>query len=315
MIYKLIFIQVTNIIELNEGSKMKSIEAKKIVHRTKDSFWFATDYNMNIYRGCCHGCIYCDSRSVCYRNDHFDEVRVKKDALKIIRDDLSSKVKKGVVSMGAMSDPYNPFEKKMEMTRHALELIHAYGFGTAIATKSDLILRDMDILKDIQTHSPVIAKITITTPHDSISSIVEPNVCSSSARFDVVKELSRKGIFAGILLMPCLPFIEDNEEDILKMVELAHKANAKFIYPAFGMTLREGNREYYYEHLNKNYPGLKERYEVTYGTQYNCVSKKSKKLFSTFAKACDKFGIYYDMKTICRVYRYGYGVKQMQFDV
>ena len=185
---------------------MEYVPAKTIVTRTKSTAWFGIDYNMNIYRGCCHGCIYCDSRSACYQIDHFDTVRAKEDALRIIRDDLRRKVKTGVVGTGAMSDPYNPFEKKEELTKHALQLVDAFGFGAAIATKSDLILRDIDILSDIKEHSPVLCKITITAAGDGLASKLEPGVCPSSARFEAVKMLSEAGIFTGILLMPVLPF-------------------------------------------------------------------------------------------------------------
>lgn len=294
---------------------MREIEAKHIVMKNKSSSWFATEYNMNIYRGCCHGCIYCDSRSKCYQIENFEEVRCKKDALRIIRDDLASKTKKGVIGLGSMSDPYNPFEKDRQLTRHALELIDAYGFGVAIATKSDLILRDIDLLKQIRQHSPVIVKITITTPHDEISSKVEPYVCVSSQRFNVVHQLYEAGIYAGILLMPCLPFIEDNEQDVLKLVEMASQNHARFIYPAFGMTLREGNREYYYEKLDEIYPNLSNKYRKTFGDRYTCSSTKAKKLYHLFAEACEKYNIVYEMERISRIYRYGYGVKQMQFNL
>ena len=201
---------------------MEYVPAKTIVTRTKSTAWFGIDYNMNIYRGCCHGCIYCDSRSACYQIDHFDTVRAKEDALRIIRDDLRRKVKTGVVGTGAMSDPYNPFEKKEELTRHALQLVDAFGFGAAIATKSDLILRDIDILSDIKEHSPVLCKITITAAEYGRASKLEPGVCPSSARFEAVKRLSEAGIFTGILLMPVLPFLEDNDEIVVSIVRKAH---------------------------------------------------------------------------------------------
>lgn len=145
------------------------IPAKTIVTKTKSPEWFGMDYNMNIYKGCCHGCIYCDSRSECYHVENFDKVRAKENALQIIRDDLRRKVKKGVIGTGAMSDPYNPFEEKLCLTRHALELVDAYEFGIAIATKSPLITRDADILSGIKEHSPVLCKITITTADDELS--------------------------------------------------------------------------------------------------------------------------------------------------
>ena len=294
---------------------MKEIEVKHILIKNKDKSWFGTDYTINLYRGCCHGCIYCDSRSVCYKIDNFDEVTIKKDALRILRDDLSSKRKKGVIAMGSMSDPYNPFEKKLCLTRHALELIDAYGFGVSITTKSDLILRDIDILKQIASHSPVIVKITITTPYDELSKIIEPNVCESSKRFNTIKILREHGIYSGILLMPCLPMIEDNFESVKKLVDSAKEVDARFIYPFFGVTLREGSREYFYDHLNRYFPNLKDKYIQRYGNQYICHSNQRDKMYNWFSKYCDSFAILTDMNRISRAYHYGYQIKQMKFDI
>ena len=173
---------------------MESIPAKTIVTKNKSTKWFGMDYTMNIYKGCNHGCIYCDSRSSCYGINQFDTVRIKEDALRVIRDDLRRKVKKGVIGMGSMSDPYNPYEKKLSLTRHALELIDAFDFGVGIATKSDLITRDMDILSGIQEHSPVICKITITTCDDELSKKIEPQAPVSSKRFETVGKLREQGI-------------------------------------------------------------------------------------------------------------------------
>ena len=189
---------------------MEYIPAKSIVNRTKDPSWFGTEYNMNIYRGCCHGCIYCDSRSDCYHNEDFEQVKVKADALRIIRDDLESKAKLGVVGTGSMSDPYNPFEKELQLTRRALTLLEAYGFGVAIATKSDLITRDIDVLSSIHRTMPAICKITLTTCDDALAAKVEPYAPSPSRRLAAVERLSAAGLFTGILMMPILPFLEDN---------------------------------------------------------------------------------------------------------
>ncbi|MDR0472880.1 MAG: radical SAM protein, partial [Treponema sp.] len=169
------------------------IPAKTIVSKTKNHSWFGADYNMNIYRGCSHGCIYCDSRSLCYRIENFDAIKAKQDALRIIRDNLLKKRKPGIVATGSMSDPYNPLEKELKLTRNALELLNAYRFGAAVATKSNLVVRDTAVFKDIQAHSPVIIKISITTSDDSMSKIIEPNAPVSSERFEAVKELTDNG--------------------------------------------------------------------------------------------------------------------------
>ena len=292
---------------------MEYIPAKTIVTKTKSSEWFGIDYNMNIYKGCCHGCIYCDSRSDCYRIDHFDTVRAKENALQIIRDDLRRKVKKGVVGTGAMSDPYNPFEEKEKLTRHALELVDAFGFGAAIATKSSLVCRDIDILQGIAEHSPVLLKITITTPHDELSRKVEPHVNESSKRFEAVASLNNAGIFTGILLMPVLPFLEDSEEDIRLLVRRAKEAGARFIFAQFGMTLRENQRIWYYEKLKEIFPGQDyvSRYQKQYGTYYECRCPKSARLWKIFTEECSRYGILYDMKSIIHAYKKNYEWKQM----
>lgn len=294
---------------------MEYVPAKTIVTRTKDPNWFGLDYNMNIYRGCCHGCIYCDSRSECYRIDQFDRVRAKENALQTIRNDLRRKVRSGIVGTGAMSDPYNPFEEELQLTRHALELLSAYGFGSAIATKSDLILRDLDILKEIQEQSPVLIKMTITTSDDKLCKQIEPGVCPSSQRFAALQTIAQNGIFCGILLMPVLPFLEDNEENVLSIVRLAQESGVRFIYPAFGMTLRQNQRDWYYQKLDEQFPGqnLKERYMKQYGDRYRCTSPRAAALYHKFAHACDRAGILYRMRDIISAYKQGYANSQLTF--
>jgi DNA repair photolyase len=286
---------------------MEFIDAKTIVSGYSDSnSWFGINYNMYIYKGCCHGCIYCDSRSECYGVEDFDRVRAKKDALAIIERELKSKRRKGVVGSGAMSDPYNPFEKEYNLTRGALELIYRYGFGASITTKSDLILRDIDILKDISKYSPVLVKLTITAADDLLCSKIEPYASLSSDRFKAIRKLSEEGIFAGILLMPVLPFIEDTEDNILGIIELAHQSGAKFIYADFGVTLRQNQREWYYNKLDQLFPSIKEKYIKRYGNSYECPSPKAKELRSLFKSKCDEYGIIYKMNDIIIGYKEPY---------
>lgn len=292
---------------------METIAAKHIVMKTKDSKWFGIDYNMNIYKGCSHGCIYCDSRSDCYGVKDFDRVKVKENALAVIRDDLRRKVKTGVVGTGAMSDPYNPHEQTLMLTRHALELIDAFGFGAAVATKSVLLQRDMDILRSIREHSPVLCKITITTPKDELAEKVEPFAASSSARFELLAKLREAGLFAGILMMPVLPFLEDQEEDIVKLVRNAAAAGARFIYPAFGVTLRNNQREWYFDRLEELFPGagLKERYIKRYKNSYSCTSPRAAALWQVFAKECEALKVLYRMEDIIPAYKRGYDYTQL----
>jgi len=291
---------------------MDYIPAKTIVTQVKKHNWFGVDYNMNIYRGCSHGCIYCDSRSLCYKIENFDTVRAKQDALRIIRDDLLKKRKKGVVATGAMSDPYNPLERELKLTGNALELLNAYRFGLAVATKSDLVCRDIAVIKDIQAHSPVLVKMTITTGSDDLCKIVEPNAPLSSERFSALKTLTENGVYAGVLMMPLLPFIEDSEENIVGIVRKAKENGARFVYPAFGMTLRSGNREHYYENLDRNFPGIKEKYLQKYGERYNCASPKAKKLWGLFAAECQKLELRYEMRDIIIDYKRGYTARQLE---
>lgn len=283
---------------------MEFAKAKTIMTKVKDgNEWYGVDYNMNLYRGCSHGCMYCDSRSDCYHIDNFDIVKCKENMLQILENELSKKRLKGVVGIGAMSDTYNPMEIKYQQTRGALELISKYGFGVSIDTKSDLILRDIDLLKEINLKNNVIIKFTITTPDDNLSKIIEPNVCVSSKRLEAIKLLNDNGIYAGIMLNPVLPFITDKEEDIIKLVKLASEYGAKFIHTYMGMTLRDNQRDYYFYKLDENFPGLKDKYIKTYGNKYNCLALNYKQLYKVFTDECDRYGILYKMNDIINAYK------------
>jgi len=290
---------------------MDYVPAKYIVAQVKKHNWFGIDYNMNIYRGCSHGCIYCDSRSLCFKIEDFDKIRAKQDALKIIRDDLLKKTKRGVIGMGAMSDPYNPMEKELKLTGNSLELLNAYRFGVSITTKSALVCRDISVLKDIQAHSPVLVKLTITTNDDALCKVVEPNAPLSSERFAALKTLSDNGVYAGVFMMPLLPFIEDTAENVVGIARRAKEAGARFVYPAFGMTMRAGSREYYYEKLDEHFPGLKEKYVKKYGERYNCAVPRVKSLWNAFAGECQRLGLRYEMRDITIDYKRGYTAKRL----
>lgn len=294
---------------------MEYVPAKHLLHRSRSTEWFGTDHTLNIYRGCCHGCLYCDSRSDCYQIENFDRVQAKADALRILRDDLARKARPAFIGMGAMSDPYNPFERELQLTRHALELIDAYDCGVTVATKSDLITRDIDILTSIQSHSPVICKLTVTTADDGLAAKVEPNAPPSSRRLAALKELTGAGLFAGVLLMPVLPFLEDSDEGVLAVVEQAARAGARFIYPAFGVTMRQGQREYFLDGLEQAFPGqgLKARYLKRYGDRYQCASPRARALWEVFTQACRERGVLYEMKSIIRAATFRYEDRQLTF--
>lgn len=291
---------------------MEKVQVRSLMQACGDgSGWFGHNWNINLYRGCCHGCIYCDSRSSCYQVHEFDRVRCKKDALHILEEELRSKKKKGVVGMGAMSDPYNPFEKEKQLTRGALELLCRYGFGVSVATKSDLVVRDAQLLADIARHRPALAKITITAESDELSRKVEGNVCPSSARFRAVETLSKAGVFAGILMLPVLPFMEDNEGNILGIVRKASDSGARFIYTTMDVTLRGNQRQWFYDRLDERFPGVRQRYERTYGEAYVCASPRAKELYAAFSEACDTAGILYKMPDIIAASRAPYEVQQL----
>lgn len=283
---------------------MEVVKTKTIMTKSdQGNRWFGIDYHMNLYKGCPFGCIYCDSRCEAYHIDNFDEVRIKEDALVILEEELKSKGLKGVVSFGTLSDPYNPEEEKLELTRQALELIKKYGFGVSIDTKSDLILRDIELLKEIAQFNSVIIKISITTYDDELAKKIEPNVISSTKRFDVLKKLRDNGIYAGVLMTPVLPFLTDTEENILNMIVKSKTADAKFIYTKMGMTLKTNQRDYYYKALDILYPGLKEDYMAVYGNKHFCNSLQFRHLMELFLKKCSENNILTDMDSIILEYK------------
>ena len=294
---------------------MEQIEAKRILQRKRDKSWFGSSYNVNLYRGCPHGCIYCDSRSDCYHIPDFDRVTAKADALPLLRDELARKVRPAFISMGSMSDPYNPFEKELLLTRHALELIDAYDCGVSVDTKSDLIVRDIDLYQSIQTHSPVICKVTVTTADEELASKVEPRAPSPSRRLRAVEGLARAGIFCGVLLMPVLPFLEDRPEQVLEVVDRAADAGARFVYPGFGVTMRQGQREHFLRQLDLAFPdqNLSQRYLARYGNRYQCPSPRARQLWEVFTRRCQDRGLLYQMPRIISAATQNYGDRQLSF--
>lgn len=285
---------------------MQTIPAKTIVTRTRSRWWFGTDYNMNLYRGCTHGCIYCDSRSSCYHNPDFDHIAVKENALAIVRDDLRRKVQRGVVATGAMSDPYNPLERKLGLTRHALELLSAYGFGVAVDTKSDLVSRDADVLSEIAAQMPALVKFSITTADPDLAARLEPGAPSPERRFAAMEQLAKAGVFTGLLLMPVLPGLTDNRENLSRLLRQTAEAGGRFCYCWPGLTMREGQREYFYQALDREFPGLREKYEKRYGTRYRCTVPGAAKLYAWVREECSRLGLLSEMEAIIAVSRRGY---------
>lgn len=254
-------------------------------------------YNgMNLYRGCQHGCIYCDARSRCYRMDHaFEDIEVKENALELLERALRSKRKPCMIGTGGMTDPYMPLELELGMTRKALELICRYGFGAAIQTKSDAVLRDLDLLKEIHSKTKAVVQITLTTWDEDLCRLLEPNVCTTQRRVAALKKLQAAGIPTVVWLCPIVPFLNDTQENIRAIVDACADAGVLgIIHFGMGLTLREGNREYFYAHLDRKFPGLKERYIRTYANAYELPSPNSRQLLAQFHDACEQYGIWHD---------------------
>lgn len=243
---------------------------------------------MNIYRGCSHGCIYCDSRSKCYQFTHpFEDIEVKQNAPMLLEAALKSKRKKCMIGTGSMSDPYMHCETELELTRKCLEIIHRYGFGLAIQTKSDRILRDIDLLDDVNKDTKCVVQMTLTTYDDKLCSILEPNVCNTKRRLEVLKMMQERGIPTIVWITPILPFINDTEDNVRQILEACAKVGVKGIIDfGMGLTLREGDREYFYAALDKHFPGMKKRYIETYGNAYDLPSPDSGKLTGILKEIC-----------------------------
>jgi DNA repair photolyase len=245
---------------------------------------------MNIYRGCTHGCIYCDSRSTCYQFSHpFEDIEVKQNAPELLEKALRSKRKKCMIGTGAMSDPYMHCEEELRLTRKCLEIILQYGFGIAIQTKSDRILQDIDLLDEINKKAKCVVQMTLTTYDDDLCKILEPNVCNTKRRIEVLEEMQKRGIPTVVWLTPILPFINDTKENITPILNECVRVGVKGVIDfGMGLTLREGDREYYYAALDKHFPGLKERYIKSYGNSYELPSPNAKELKKIFNDICRK---------------------------
>ena len=275
-----------------EGSPIiREIEARVLLSsiKTPDP-WFGIKYNMNAYRGCQHQCIYCDSRSECYGIEEFRDVLVKVNALDLLPRELASKRKKGLIGTGSMSDPYGPVEMTYGLTGKALEIIARYRFPVHIITKSDLILKDIDALAEISETRAVVS-FTITTADDALAAKLEPGAPSPSRRLAAMEALASRGVTTGVTLMPVLPFIEDSPDSIAEIVTRAVSCGATHVIPAFGMTMRDRQRAYYYEKLDELFPGLRSQYEHAFGERYQCAARNQAALKATFEKLRARYGL------------------------
>ncbi len=255
---------------------------------------------MNIYRGCTHGCIYCDSRSVCYGIKHiFEDIEVKQNAPELLDRVLAGKRRKCIISTGAMCDPYMHCEADLKLMRRCLEVIDRRGFGVDILTKSDLVLRDTDLIESINSRTKAVVQLTLTTYDEELCKIIEPNVCGTRRHYEVLKEMQRRNIPTAVWLTPLLPFINDTEENLRGILDYCFDAGVKGIMCFnMGLTLREGDREYFYAALDRHFPGLKRRYAQTYGLAYEIESPNSRRLLDILHSECEKRGIMHTTESI-----------------
>lgn len=253
----------------------------------------SSDNGMNLYRGCSHGCIYCDSRSKCYNMNHdFEDIEVKSNALELLENALRRKRKRCMIGTGAMTDPYIPLEHRLQHTRKALLLIEKYGFGVALQTKSARVLRDLDVLKRINEKTKAVVQITLTTADEALCRIIEPNVSTTSERFEALKTLRDAGIPTVVWLCPILPYINDTQENIRAILDMCVEAKVRGVL-CFGMgvTMREGNREYFYRQLDRHFPNIKQRYIREFGNNYVVNSPKNNELMKLYHRTCSDNGI------------------------
>lgn len=270
------------------------------MHCVKAKGILSSKNGINIYRGCVHGCIYCDSRSACYRMSHdFEDIEVKENAVELLESALKRKRKKCMIGTGSMTDPYIPLERELEFMRKVLALIERYGFGFTLITKSDLVLRDIDLLQAINKKTKCVVQMTVTTYDESLCKKLEPNVCTTHRRFEVLKELHRLGIPTVVWLCPILPFINDTKENVEGILNYCIEAKVYgIICFGMGLTLREGNREYFFKKLDKLYPTLKIKYLKEYGKNYFITSKRNSELMNIFHEMCEANGIIHNNEEI-----------------
>lgn len=269
----------------------RSITAKTILSSYgKPDPWFGITYSMNLYRGCAHQCVYCDSRSLRYGIDDFSEILVKENAIDLLRDELRRKRRKGTIGTGSMNDPYQPIERSRRLTRRALEAIAERRFPAHALTKSDLVTRDADVWHEIgKTYAAV--SFSVITADDDLARKIEPGAASPTRRLTAMAELSKQGVYTGVLLMPVLPFLTDDAEQIRDLLRRAADAGARYALPAFGMTLRDRQRAYFYDMLDRHFPGTRERYERQFGERYEAHAPNGRELERVFRETAERLGV------------------------
>ena len=231
----------------------------------------------------------------------FEDIEVKENAIDLLEYALTHKRKKCMVGTGSMTDPYIPLELELGNVRKALHLIYEHGFGFTVITKSSRILRDLDLLQKINKKTKCVVQMTLTTYNEDLCKKIEPNVSTTRERFEVLKKMRDAGIPTVVWLTPILPFINDTEENISGILDMCIEAKVYgVICFGMGLTLRDGNREYFYRQLDRLYPGLKEKYIKNYGNQYVVSSPNNAKLMDMFHKKCEQYGIVHNNEQIFR---------------
>ncbi len=263
------------------------------MHKVQAKGILGAKNGMNVYRGCTHGCIYCDARSDCYNFGHaFEDIEVKENAPELLEKALKAKRRRCMIGTGAMCDPYLHAERELRITRLCLEIIDKYGFGVTVLTKSDLIMRDIDLLEKINRETKAVVQMTLTTADEGLCRIVEPNVCTTARRLEVLLEMKKRGIPTVIWFTPQLPYINDTVENVHSIVEMGAKADVRGIITfGMGLTLRSGDREHYYAQLDRHFPGLKERYIREFGDRYEIPCPNGRELWEAFVVGCERHGI------------------------
>lgn len=270
------------------------------MHKVKAKGILSAANGMNIYRGCQHGCIYCDARSKCYQMNHrFEDIEVKENAPELLENALKRKRRKCMIGTGAMSDPYIPLEKELKLTRRCLEIINRYGFGVTVHTKSAYVMRDIDLFTKINDKSKAVLQMTLTTADESLCRIIEPNVSVTKERFETLKAFHENGIPSVVWFSPFLPFINDTKENIDGLLKYCIDAKVRgIICFGIGLTLRDGDREYFYSRLDKHFPDMKERYIYTYGNSYQLTSSNNNLLMNRISEVCRNHGIMFGVENV-----------------
>lgn len=270
------------------------------MHKVKAKGILSAANGMNIYKGCQHGCIYCDARSKCYQMNHrFEDIEVKENAPELLENALKRKRRKCMIGTGAMSDPYIPLEKELKLTRRCLEIINRYGFGVTVQTKSASVMRDIDLFTKINDKSKAVLQMTLTTADESLCRIIEPNVSVTKERFETLKAFHENGIPSVVWFSPFLPFINDTKENIDGLLKYCIDAKIRgIICFGIGLTLRDGDREYFYSRLDKHFPNMKERYIYTYGNSYQLTSSNNNVLMNRISEVCRNHGIMFGVENV-----------------